>query len=584
MSFATDDLHTPPLLFHHMHRDLRMIQQQQQQHRSSGSYPSHDHHIQDPRQSPYSAHLALNSVMVPRQSPNHPDTGMPPDQHFMIPAHPQALDMQQQHPQSWGTVYDHNGTLAGGFHAGMPSLPSFPFTGNSYHSNHPPTSPPPTVNNTPNSGSMSSTGVGGVGGSQNGTGGQGGRMTLAGSLDPSTGIFYRTPEHPRLRTAQACEKCRTRKAKCSGEHPTCKRCQTRGLICEYAKEGRVRGPNKLKSKAAASLEDQQQQQRNYPSSRAHAADHGEMSQAMLNALREQDPKSLSTLLHRRNSLSLGEHRANRPRPPNLNLDTSRQFRLDAHAFHLDLDYQHSQHIHPTHTPGPVVNHYLPPTEEQHMIHTAPPTSQIPVNTVNYRAIPPHIQVGPISPSHGLSIEDMSYSYEENRSPSTSSNASMHGSATMNNQSMVHIQHTYALENGLGVDHNSAASSPSAYRTSGDMTSSPTMSALGIPPSGSGGGNTSFDGIHPIDASASLPLVDPAWVSDVNDKHDFATMQFSHDASADDHIPQDVLLHHQHHAAMAVQHDAGVYAMNAVGDDVVGNAQVRVVYPIDLQMR
>ncbi|THU98214.1 hypothetical protein K435DRAFT_35145 [Dendrothele bispora CBS 962.96] len=39
------------------------------------------------------------------------------------------------------------------------------------------------------------------------------RLPLAGSLDPSTGIFYRTPEHPRLRTAQACEKCRTRKAK-----------------------------------------------------------------------------------------------------------------------------------------------------------------------------------------------------------------------------------------------------------------------------------------------------------------------------------------------------------------------------------
>ena len=42
---------------------------------------------------------------------------------------------------------------------------------------------------------------------------QNNRLTLAGSLDPSTGIFYRTPEHPRLRTAQACEKCRTRKAK-----------------------------------------------------------------------------------------------------------------------------------------------------------------------------------------------------------------------------------------------------------------------------------------------------------------------------------------------------------------------------------
>jgi hypothetical protein len=39
------------------------------------------------------------------------------------------------------------------------------------------------------------------------------RFSLAGSLDPATGIFYRTPEHPRLRTAQACEKCRTRKAK-----------------------------------------------------------------------------------------------------------------------------------------------------------------------------------------------------------------------------------------------------------------------------------------------------------------------------------------------------------------------------------
>ncbi|KAJ3974843.1 hypothetical protein EV361DRAFT_946675 [Lentinula raphanica] len=74
------------------------------------------------------------------------------------------------------------------------------------------------------------------------------QRTLAGSLDPSTGVFYRTPEHPRLRTAQACEKCRTRKAKCSGEHPSCKRCLNRGLVCEYAKEGRVRGPNKPKTK------------------------------------------------------------------------------------------------------------------------------------------------------------------------------------------------------------------------------------------------------------------------------------------------------------------------------------------------
>ncbi|KAF8988449.1 hypothetical protein BDQ17DRAFT_1374044 [Cyathus striatus] len=63
------------------------------------------------------------------------------------------------------------------------------------------------------------------------------RLTLAGSLDPETGIFYRTPEHPRLRTAQACEKCRARKAKCTGDCP-CGRCASRGLVCEYAKEGR----------------------------------------------------------------------------------------------------------------------------------------------------------------------------------------------------------------------------------------------------------------------------------------------------------------------------------------------------------
>ncbi|KAF9526800.1 hypothetical protein CPB83DRAFT_908151 [Crepidotus variabilis] len=81
----------------------------------------------------------------------------------------------------------------------------------------------------------------------------GNRPTLAGSLDPATGIFYRTPEHPRLRTAQACEKCRTRKAKCSGEHPFCKRCLTRGLVCEYAKEGRVRGPNKPKTRSGSNI-------------------------------------------------------------------------------------------------------------------------------------------------------------------------------------------------------------------------------------------------------------------------------------------------------------------------------------------
>ncbi|KIY53130.1 hypothetical protein FISHEDRAFT_69268 [Fistulina hepatica ATCC 64428] len=79
------------------------------------------------------------------------------------------------------------------------------------------------------------------------------RLGFAGSLDPSTGIFYRTPEHPRLRTAQACEKCRIRKAKCSGDHPSCKRCLTRGLTCEYAKEGRSRGAHKSKPKTSITI-------------------------------------------------------------------------------------------------------------------------------------------------------------------------------------------------------------------------------------------------------------------------------------------------------------------------------------------
>jgi hypothetical protein len=45
--------------------------------------------------------------------------------------------------------------------------------------------------------------------------GQRSRSWGAGSLDVTTGVFVRTPDHPRIRTAQACEKCRLRKAKVS---------------------------------------------------------------------------------------------------------------------------------------------------------------------------------------------------------------------------------------------------------------------------------------------------------------------------------------------------------------------------------
>ncbi|PFH54237.1 hypothetical protein AMATHDRAFT_44769 [Amanita thiersii Skay4041] len=59
----------------------------------------------------------------------------------------------------------------------------------------------------------------------------------------------------RQRTSQACDKCRERKTKCSGERPVCKRCTTRGLICTYSsREPRSRGPNKPRLRAASAVE------------------------------------------------------------------------------------------------------------------------------------------------------------------------------------------------------------------------------------------------------------------------------------------------------------------------------------------
>ncbi|KAJ7461568.1 hypothetical protein FB451DRAFT_1404800 [Mycena latifolia] len=56
----------------------------------------------------------------------------------------------------------------------------------------------------------------------------------------------------RQRTTQACDKCRDRKTKCSGDHPVCKRCTTRGLICHYSGRERVRGPAKARLRNAMS--------------------------------------------------------------------------------------------------------------------------------------------------------------------------------------------------------------------------------------------------------------------------------------------------------------------------------------------
>jgi hypothetical protein len=62
----------------------------------------------------------------------------------------------------------------------------------------------------------------------------------AGSLDPATGAFIRASDHPRIRTPQACEKCRARKAKVSITPPPASRLSlpvrilTSGRLCCHA--------------------------------------------------------------------------------------------------------------------------------------------------------------------------------------------------------------------------------------------------------------------------------------------------------------------------------------------------------------
>ncbi|KAF9473529.1 hypothetical protein BDN70DRAFT_997584 [Pholiota conissans] len=200
------------------------------------SYNHHQHYGQQPASAPvydeYSEYADIDEPAVAESRP-----GVSPASHPLFTreeiSNTRALDPYPptQSPQSWppyGSSFQQQSVS----YAPYPSPSPFP---------PPRLSPPPTAHHQFH---FKAPGQSTSPGSANH------RLTLAGSLDPATGIFYRTPEHPRLRTAQACEKCRTRKAKCSGEHPSCKRCITRGLICEYAKEGRVRGPNKPKPKAS----------------------------------------------------------------------------------------------------------------------------------------------------------------------------------------------------------------------------------------------------------------------------------------------------------------------------------------------
>ncbi|KAL1406871.1 hypothetical protein Q8F55_006280 [Vanrija albida] len=55
----------------------------------------------------------------------------------------------------------------------------------------------------------------------------------------------------RSRTAQACERCRVRKARCFGGNP-CNRCTKRRFVCEFSTAVRQRGPNKPSAAAASS--------------------------------------------------------------------------------------------------------------------------------------------------------------------------------------------------------------------------------------------------------------------------------------------------------------------------------------------
>ncbi|KAI0064723.1 hypothetical protein BV25DRAFT_283943 [Artomyces pyxidatus] len=65
------------------------------------------------------------------------------------------------------------------------------------------------------------------------------------------------PPPTRQRTIQACEKCRARKTKCSGDHPVCERCAKRGAICQYAgnKTIQVRIPTRPRIHSAPSTTD-----------------------------------------------------------------------------------------------------------------------------------------------------------------------------------------------------------------------------------------------------------------------------------------------------------------------------------------
>lgn len=59
-----------------------------------------------------------------------------------------------------------------------------------------------------------------------------------------SGVFENQSRLERRRVARACCQCRRKKAKCTGDLPSCQRCSSRGVRCQY--------PDSLKPAASSS--------------------------------------------------------------------------------------------------------------------------------------------------------------------------------------------------------------------------------------------------------------------------------------------------------------------------------------------
>jgi hypothetical protein len=123
----------------------------------------------------------------------------------------------------------------------------------------------------------------------------------------------------------------------------------------------VRGPNKPKSKTSVSAQAEEagpdSRGRTLSTNSSADSDHKDAIPAAMNATRKQQGAPGSS--QHRHSLSLGEHRRSRPRPPNLQLETSsNNFRLERP---LTSDFQErEQRSHTSYQQQPGSIRKLPP--------------------------------------------------------------------------------------------------------------------------------------------------------------------------------------------------------------------------------